>query len=172
MKLDGETVIAGAIVGTEERNVGRVEWKRKPGNKFVAAILMNTVLMFVGGADAPVFCPTLFCPIQGKIVFYGGACLQCVRGVVIGIDESALAAIAAVRETGRISKIVDDARSDGLIDRGESIDPAVLREIVVIETNARAKNGMLRSAGRISEPEPRRESFAVVVREAADERHI
>ena len=105
-------------------------------------------------------------------MFYGGACLQCVRGVVIGIDESALAAIAAARQTGRISKIVDNARSDGLIDRGESIDPAVLREIVVIETNARAKNGMLRSAGRIGEPEPRRESFAVVVREAADERHI
>jgi len=48
LELDGEAIVAGAIVSTEKRNVWRVGGKRKSGNKFVAAVLMNALLVFVG----------------------------------------------------------------------------------------------------------------------------
>src|SRR5437588_632895 len=85
----------------------------------------------------------------------GGAGLKCVRRAVIGIDERALASVGAAGKTGGICQIVRDARIDGLIDSGESIDPTVLREIVVIETDSSAKNGVLRCAGNVSETEAR-----------------
>jgi len=57
-----------------------------------------------------------------------------------------------------------------LIDGGEGVNPAVLREVVVIEADAGAEDGVLRSAGSIGETEARCDGFAIVVRNAADER--
>src|SRR5438045_5848015 len=164
LELDSESVVAGAIVGAEERNIGRVGGKRKTGNKFVAAVLVDGLLMFIGDAEAPSFGPA-----GGEIVFEGGAGLKCVRRAVIGIDERALASVGAAGKTGGICQIVRDARIDGLIDSGESIDPTVLREIVVIETDSSAKNGVLRCAGSVSETEARGERFAVIGRNAVHE---
>src|SRR5258708_2715196 len=165
LQLRRKTVVAGTIVGAEERNIWRGGWQRKTGDEFVAAILMDTLLVFVGEAEAPVLSPAV-----GEVVFEGGAGLERVRGAVIGIDECALAAVCAAGEARGIGGIVEGAGGDGLIDGGECVDPAVLREVVVIEADAGAENGVLRNAGSISEAETRGDSFAVVVRNAVDER--
>jgi len=167
LELNGEAVVAGAIVGAEEGDVGRSGGQGESGNKFVAAILMDALLMFIGEAEAP-----LFGQAVSEVVFVGGAGLQCVRRVVVGIDERALASVCAAGEARGICWIVGDAGRDGLIDSGEGVNPTVLREVVVIETDACTKNGVLRSAGSISEAEARRDGFAVVVGNAADERNI
>src|SRR6266700_4584255 len=138
LELNGNTVVAGAIVRAEERNVWRSVGKRKAGDEFVAAILMDALLVFVGQADAPVFCPAV-----GKVVFDGGARLERVRRVVARIDEGALAAVCAAGKTRWIRQIVDSARCDRLIDCDECVDPTVLREVVVIKTDAGSKYGVL-----------------------------
>ena len=124
-------------------------------------------MVFVGHAETPIFGPA-----SGEIVFEGGAGLKSVRRAVIGIDECALASVGAAGKTGGIGQIVCDAGIDGLIDGGESVDPTVLREIVVIETDSSAKNGVLRCAGSVSETEARGERFAVIVRNAVHERNV
>src|SRR5258706_10341747 len=167
LELDGEAVVAGAIVGAKQRDVWRVSGQGESGNKFVAAILMDALLVLVGEADTPISCPTMC-----EVVFVGGAGLQGIRGVVVGIDERALAAVSAAGETGVICWIVCDAGRDGLIESGEGVDPSVLREVVVIETDASAKHRVLRSAGSIGETEARRDGFAVVMRNAAGERNV
>src|SRR6266480_1097224 len=97
LKLNGETVVTGAIVGTEKGNIGCGIGQRKPGDEFVAAILMNALLVFVGEADAPIFGPA-----SRKVMFGGSAGLERVRRVVARIDEGALAAVCAACEASRI----------------------------------------------------------------------
>src|SRR5260221_6795610 len=148
LQLHRETVVAGAIVGAEERNIWRGSWQRKTGDEFVAAILMDALLVFVGEAEAPVLSPAV-----GEVVFKGGAGLQRVRSAVIGIDERALTAVCAAGQARGIGGIVGDAGRDGLIDGGEGGHPAVLREVVVKEGDPSPGHGMLRSARRIGEAE-------------------
>src|SRR5882762_1753752 len=158
LQLHRETVVAGAIVGTEERNIWRGSWQRKTGDEFVAAILVDTLLVFIGCGDSP---------ILREIMFESGAGLQRVRRVVIGIDERALTAVCAAGQARGIGGIVGDAGRDGLIDGGERVHPAVLREVVVIEADSSAEHRMLRSARGIGEAETWSNGFAVVVRNAA-----
>src|SRR5260221_3151221 len=135
LQLHGETVVAGAIVGAEERNIWRGSWQRKAGDEFVAAILMDALLVFVGEAEAPVLSPAV-----GEVVFKGGAGLQRVRSAVIGIDERALAAVCAAGEARGIGGIVGGTGGDGLIDGCEGVDPAVLREVVEVEADSTAEH--------------------------------
>src|SRR5258708_14488692 len=111
LELDGETVVAGAIVGAEERNIWCGRWQRKTGDEFVPAILMDTLLVFVAEAEAPVLGPAV-----GEGVFEGGAGLERVRGAVIGIDERAQTAVCAAGKASGIGGSVGDAGGDGLID--------------------------------------------------------
>src|SRR5258708_4175195 len=165
LQLRRKTVVAGTIVGAEERNIWRGGWQRKTGDEFVAAILMDTLLVFVGEAEAPVLSPAV-----GEVVFEGGAGLQRVRRAVIGIDERALTAVCAAGQARGIGGIVGNAGGDGLIDGGEGVDPAVLRKVVVVEADAGTENGVLRNAGSVGETEARGDGFAVIVRNAVGER--
>src|SRR5882762_1668522 len=54
LQLHRKIVVAGAIVGTEERNIWRGSWQRKTGDEFVAAILVDTLLVFIGCGDSPI----------------------------------------------------------------------------------------------------------------------
>jgi len=101
LELDRETVVAGAIVGAEQRDVWRVVRQGKAGDELVAAILMDALLVLVGEAEAPSF---------GEVLFERGASLQRVRRAVVRIDERALAAVGAARKTCRIAEVVGDAR--------------------------------------------------------------
>src|SRR5258708_37068349 len=74
------------MIGAERRNVWRRNGKRKAGDEFVAAILVDALLVFIGDAQAP---------ILSEIVFVVGAGLQRIRRVVIGIEERALTAVCA-----------------------------------------------------------------------------
>ena len=70
LELNRETVVAGAIVGTEK---GKCLASRRAGkirNKFVAAILMDALLVFVGAVRRQ------FLPSHREVVFEGGAGLQ------------------------------------------------------------------------------------------------
>src|SRR5258708_1495122 len=165
LQLRRKTVVAGTIVGAEERNIWCGRWQRKTGDEFVGAILMDTLLVFVAEAEAPVLGPAV-----GEVVFEGGAGLERVRGAVIGIDERAQTAVCAAGKARGIGGIVGDAGGDGLIDGGECVDPAVLREVVVIEADSGTENGVLRNARSVGETEARGDGFAVVVRDAVDER--
>src|SRR5260370_35931234 len=80
---------------------------------------MNPLLVFIGCGEPPIFGPT-----TGEIVFEGGAGLESVRRVVIGIDESALAAVCSAGEAGGSCWIVGKAGGDGLIDGREGVRPA------------------------------------------------
>ena len=106
---------------------------------------------------------------MGKVVFDGGAGLKRVRRVVVRIDEGALAAVCAARETCWICEIIDCARRDRLVDCRECVDPAILREVIVIKTDAGTENGVWRRARSVCDAETRREGFAVVMRNAADQ---
>src|SRR5258708_8722592 len=121
LQLHRETVVAGAIVGAEERNIWRGSWQRKTGDEFVAAILMDALLVFVGEAEAPVLSPAV-----GEVVFEGGAGLERVRGAVIGIDECALAAVCAAGEAGGVGGTGDDGGGGGLTDGGGGARPGGL----------------------------------------------
>lgn len=96
------------------------------------------MLVFVGCGEAPISCPA-----TREVVFEGGAGLERVRRVVVGIDKSTLATIGTAGQARWIREIVTDAWSDGLIDGGEGVYPSVLREVVVIEADARTENGVL-----------------------------
>src|SRR5437762_13808117 len=108
LELDSESVVAGAIVGAEERNIGRVGGKRKTGNKFVAAVLVDALLRFIGDAEA-----ASFGPAGGEIGCEGGAGRKSVRRAVTGIGERALASGGAAGKTGRICQAARAARIDG-----------------------------------------------------------
>src|SRR6516162_7544534 len=166
LELHGKTVVTGTVVGAEKGNVWGVGGQRKPGDEFVAAILVNALLVFIGKAEAPVLEHA-----GRKVVFDGGAGLQSVRRVVTRIDERALAAVGATGETGSIGKIIRDARCNGLVDGGEGVNPAVLRQVVVVEADAGAENGMLRSARSVGNAKARGKRFTVIVRDSADERN-
>src|SRR5882762_2891960 len=60
LQLHRKTVVAGAIVGAEERNIWRGSWQRKTGDEFVAAVLMNALLVFVGCGDPPILREIMF----------------------------------------------------------------------------------------------------------------
>ena len=92
--------------------------------------------------------------------------------MVAGIDSALLRPPSAPLGRHDGFAIVVMRWRDGLIDGGEGVNPAVLREVVVIEADAGAENGMLRCAGSVGKTEARRESFAVVVRNAVDQRDI
>ena len=102
-------------------------------------------------------------------MFDGGAGLKRVRRVVVRIDEGTLAAVCAARETCWICEIIDCARRDRLVDCRECVDPAILREVIVIKTDAGTENGVWRRARSVRDAETRREGFAVVMRNAADQ---
>src|SRR5258707_15175533 len=128
---------------------------------------MDTLLVFVGCGEAPVFGPATC-----EVVFETGTGLERIRGVVIGIDQCALAAVCSAGETARICWIVRDAGCDGLVHSGERVNPAVLREIVVVKADPRAEHSVLRRAGSVRKPEARRDSFPAAVGNAIDERNI
>ena len=56
-----------------------------------------------------------------------------------------------------------------VVHRVESFHPAVLREIVVIKSDAAAKNRFLQRAETVRNSEPRSESFAIVVRNSGND---
>ena len=124
---------------------------------------MHSLLVFVSGADAPVF---------GEIVFRGGADLQRVGRVVVRIDEKALAAVGSAGQARWIGMIVNSTRNNRLINSGEGVDPAVLRKVVVIEADASAEHSVLRRSGSVGKTEARSESFPVVMRNAVDQRNV
>src|SRR5215467_4323344 len=111
LELDGKTVIARAIVGAQERNVWRSVGQRKAGDEFVAAILMDALLVFVGKAETPVLEQA-----GRKIVFDPCAGLQSVRRLIARIDERALTAVDTTAKTGWIGKVIGNTGRDGLID--------------------------------------------------------
>jgi len=167
LELDGKTVVTGTVVGAEKGNVWRVGGQRKAGDEFVAAILVNALLVFIGKAEAPVLEHA-----GRKIVFDGGAGLQSVRRMVTRIDERALAAVGATGKAGRIGRLIRNARRYGLVDDGEGVNPAILRQVVVVEADAGAENRMLRSAGSVGDAKARGKGFTVIVRDSADEWNV
>src|SRR6266581_4532507 len=87
------------------------------GGKLVAAVLVNALLMLIGDAEAP---------IAAERVFVGGAGRERIGRVIPGVDQG-----------GGAGAVLDIEVVDG----GEGVDPAVLREIVVVQAEAGAKNG-------------------------------
>src|SRR6266571_2436397 len=90
--------------------------EQRKGGKLVAAVLVNALLMLVGDAEAP---------IAAERVFVGGAGRESVGSAVLGIDQGG--------GPGTVLEVE-------VVDGGEGVDPAVLREVVVVEAEAGAKN--------------------------------
>src|SRR5258708_131675 len=88
--------------------------------------------------------------------------------------ECVLSASGGVQRVGRVVIRIDQRRRAGsvldieIIYGVEGLDPSVLREIVEIQTNAGAQNGISGRAGSVSQAQTRGEGFAVVVRDAGD----
>src|SRR6267378_2626762 len=112
--------------------------------KTVAAVAVHAGLEGVVRAQNPI-------GIEG--VLNAGSGMQRVRSVVMRIDQR-----------GRAGSILDVEIVDGV----EGLDPAVLRKVVEIQTNAAAQNRVAGGAEAISDAEARREGFAVVVRDSGD----
>src|SRR6266571_912874 len=87
------------------------------GGKLVTAVLVNALLMLVGEAEAPII---------AERVFVGGTGRERVGRVVPGINQGGGA--------GTVLEVE-------VVDGGEGVNPAVLREVVVVEAEAGAKNG-------------------------------
>src|SRR6266704_2890321 len=91
--------------------------EQRKGGKLVAAVLVNALLMLIGDAETP---------IAAERVFVGGAGRERVRRAVLGIDQGGGA--------GTVLEVE-------VVDGGEGVNPAGLREVVVVEAEAGAKDG-------------------------------
>ena len=98
----------------EDRAIVRTEQRK--GGKLVAAVLVNALLMLVGEAEAP---------ITAERVFVGGAGRERIGSVVRGVYQGGGA--------GTVPEVE-------VVDGVEGVDPAGLREVVVVEAEARTEN--------------------------------
>ena len=80
--------------------------------------------------------------------------VQCVRRVVIRVNQR-----------WRRGAVLQASRVNGL----KCIHPAVLRQVVEINANARANNGFSGRTQRLCDPQSWRKLFTVVVRDAVNE---
>src|SRR5260370_5224347 len=113
--------------------------------KIVAAVAVHAGFESVVRAQNPV-------GVEGVLNAGGG--MQRVRRVVIRIDQRGRA--AGVQEVE-------------VVHCGEGPDPAVLREVVKIQTDATPQNRVAGLAEAVGDAEARREGFAVIVRDARDD---
>src|SRR5260370_1715980 len=114
----------------------------KNGNvwKIITPVSLHSGLERIIRAQNPV-------GIEGVLSAAGG--VQCMGSVVIRVDQR--------RRTRSIPNVE-------IVDGGEGFDPAVLCEVVEIETHSAAQDRVTGRAESISDAESRSESFAVVVR--------
>ena len=88
-----------------------------------------------------------------------GSGLQCVRSVVIRIDDGAL--VCRTQQTA----------AKRLVHRLESVHPTVLGQVIEVQTNPGADYGLVRIARRIRDAEARGKGPAVIARDARGERN-
>src|SRR5258708_144057 len=157
LKAVGETVIHGkryaviarAVIGAEHGDirrcagqgaVGRYGWVL--GYVVITSVLVYALLMLVIDVELPGL---------RERVLKAGAGLNCIRTVVLGIDDRALltGAQQAWGCTG------DDGP--------EGVHPSVLGQIIEIDSCAGANHGVAAVSRRIGKTQPRRERLAVVV---------
>src|SRR3984885_1892535 len=156
LQVNREAIVAGAIVAFKERDVWRVGGKIHAGSEIVAAIAVIALLVGVIGAHQPL-------SIERMLEARGG---------VNGVGRAVAAINQRTSGTGGQAAGISrhDARASRRVYSLECSDPAILREVVVIEAEAGAEDRGSRLPGRISDAEARRESVAIILRRAADER--
>src|SRR5260370_24234514 len=87
-------------------------------------------------------------PIVRKRVLEGRAGRQCIGRVIVWINQRARPASILQIE---------------IIDRGKRVHPSVLRQIVVIKTNASAQYSSRGSVRLVTDSQPRRKSPSIIV---------
>src|SRR5690348_3880169 len=159
LQMDGERVVARAIVGAEDVDVGDVARisgnggiQSEAGEIGIATIGMDALLVRPIGADEPA---------DIEDIFNAGGGVKGVRSFVTGIDERAPAASG---NAARIARI--DAHARRRVHSLERGDPAVLREVVVEEADTRAHDGAILAIERIGNAEARRDGGAIIMRRA------
>ena len=86
-----------------------------------------------------------------------GACLEVVRGVVIGRNDGA--GIAGAEQGAVVWSI----------DRPQGFHPTVLGEVVVIDADAGSQHGFPRTTGSVGNSQARGDGLAIIARDAGRE---
>src|SRR5271156_4480963 len=161
LQMDRETVVARAIVAAKDRDVGnerlqcrigRDQWRRS-GGVVVAPVAVISLLVGVIGAEQPVV---------AEGVLEAGGRVNGVGRAIAGVNARAGRHAAAVRRIGRILRI--NARASQSIYGLQRLDPAILGQVVVIQTKPSAENSLRTLPRRVDDAESRCKSFAIVVR--------
>jgi hypothetical protein len=117
------------------------------------------LLVGVVGADEPFF-------VEG--VLESRRCVDSVGSPVAGVDNGTGSHAPTVGRAGRILRI--DARAGQGIHGLQRFDPAILGEVVVVQTKSGAEHRFRALPGSVGDADSWGESFVIIVRSALRER--
>src|SRR5712692_10630623 len=139
---EGNAVVPRAIIGAEQRDVRRRLGQCRAAYVFIAPVLVDALLMFVVHVDAP---------DVAQRALDADAGLERVWRVIVGIDHGALFSRR---------KQSPERRIDG----AEGVHPAVLGQVVVIQTKPGAHHRLPEGAGGVSDSDSWSKRDAIIMR--------